>query len=360
MRCAWSRRSVLQGAGTAALLAPSKAAAAGRLGMPAEGPGTPKITLWLQDLEEATLRRVQQLGVNYVCMGGPPIPWQEGEIRARMERLRAHGMTLFMMMFGGFPNAIYGRPGRDEDIEKVIQSIRASARAGLRVMEYNFYAHRAVEGYYEEIGRGGAGLVAFDYRKIKDLPPLPEVGAHSLDEMWSNVTYFLKAVVPVAHETGVRLALHPNDPPAPVSRGSGQIMGSVEGWKRLVEIVPSPSNGITFDCEVTREMGHDPVEVCRYFGQRDTINHMHFRNVRMRVAREQYTEVFLDEGEVDMFAVMRELVRQKYPRLIYPEHPPHIDADREHPFRGISSQRYTGFAYTTGYARAMLQAALSL
>ncbi len=70
--------------------------------------------------------------------------------------------------------------------------------------------------------------------------------------------------------------------------------------------------------------------------------------------------MFLDEGEVDMFAVMKELVKQKYPRLIYPEHPPVLDADRENPFDGISSNNYTGFAYTTGYARAMLQASLSL
>ena len=132
--------------------------------------------------------------------------------------------------------------------------------------------------------------------------------------MWANVTYFLKAVVPVAQEARVRLALHPNDPPPPVSRGSGQIMGSLEGWKRLVDIVPSPFNGITWDCGVTRGAGHDPVEVCRYFGSKDCINHVHFRNVRMRVPREDYTEVFPDEGDNDMFAVMKELVRQKYPR----------------------------------------------
>jgi mannonate dehydratase len=72
-----------------------------------------------------------------------------------------------------------------------------------------------------------------------------------------------------------------------------------------------------------------------------------------------YTEVFLDEGEVDMFAVMKELVAQGYPRLIYPEHPPGIDADRDHPFPGVSSESYTGFAYTTGYARAMFQAAMA-
>jgi mannonate dehydratase len=180
--------------------------------------------------------------------------------------------------------------------------------------------------------------------------------------MWKNITYFLKAVVPVAEQSGVRLALHPNDPPAPVSRGSEQIMGSLAGWKRLIEIVPSKSNGITFDCGVTRELGEDPVEVCRYFGSRDRINHVHFRNVRVETPCEKYTEVFLDEGQVDMFAVMKELVRQKYPRLIYPEHPRGLDADRE--VAGFKSHypgggSYVGYAFNVGYTRAMLQASLA-
>src|SRR2546426_11507952 len=139
--------------------------------------------------------------------------------------------------------------------------------------------------------------------------------------MWSNITYFLEAVVPAAEESGIRLALHPNDPPAPLSRGSEQIMGSLAGWKRLIEIVPSKSNGITFDCGVTRELGEDPVEGCRYFGSRDRINHVHFRNVRVRVPREKYAEDSLDEGDVDMVAVMKELGREKYPRAVYPEQP---------------------------------------
>jgi len=266
------------------------------------------------------------------------------------------------MMIGGFPKTLLGQPGRDEEIEKVIASIRAAGRAGLPVIEYNFYAHRLVEGYYEEIGRAGAGLTAFDYARVKDLPPLEAEGVHSIEEMWQNVTYFLKAVVPAAEQAGVRLALHPNDPPTPLSRGSGQIMGTVEGWKRLVEIVKSPSNGITFDCGVTREMGQDPVEVCRYFGERDCINHVHYRNVRVRVAYEDYTEVFLDEGQINMFAVMKELVRQKYPRTLYPEHPRALDADRDRPgFKPYypGGGGYTAFAYNIGYARAMLQAAVS-
>jgi mannonate dehydratase len=366
MNSVLSRRRMIKAAGATALLAPLTQPGAVPKGRSGERV-TPKIclemgagTLSAGTLDEAGMRRVKQLGVDHVLMGGPRIPWRETQLRSIMDRLKSAGLTLGNMMIAGFPNIIYGRPGRDEEIEKVRQSIRAAGAARLPVVEYNFYAHRLVEGYYEEAGRAGAGLTAFDYDRVKDLPPLPSEGVHSLEEMWNNITYFLKAVVPVAEESGVRLALHPNDPPPPLSRGSEQIMGALEGWKRLIEIVPSTSNGITFDCGVTREIGHDPVEVCRYFGTRDRINHVHFRNVRVRAPREKYTEVFLDEGEVDMFAVMKELVRQKYPRLVYPEHPRGLDIDREcstlkSAYPGGGS--YVGFAYNVGYARAMLQAA---
>jgi hypothetical protein len=173
------------------------------------------------------------------------------------------------MMISGFNNAIYARAGRDEDIEKVIQSVKAAGRAGLPVVEYNWYAHRAMEGYFEETGRAGAGWTGFDYERMKGLDPLPNEGAHTAGEMWNNIAYFLKAVIPEAEKAGVRMALHPNDPPAPLSRGSQQIMGSVDGWKKLIGIVNSPSNGITFDCGVTKEMGQDPVDVCAYFASRD-------------------------------------------------------------------------------------------
>ena len=367
MKANFSRRKMMKAVGAASLLTPLTRGVDGREES-GEGRDTPKICLEMGEgrlsagsPDEGGMRRVKQLGVDYVLMGGPPIPWREDQLRAIIDRLKSGGLALANMMIAGFPNAIYGRPGRDEEIEKVRQSIRAAGRARLPVVEYNFYAHRLVEGYYEQTGRAGAGLTAFDYSRVKDLPPLPAEGVHSLEEMWSNIAYFLKAVVPVAEESDVRLALHPNDPPAPLSRGSGQIMANLDGWKRLIEIVPSKSNGITFDCGVTKEIGEDPVEVCRYFGSRDRINHVHFRNVRVRVPGEKYTEVFLDEGQVDMFAVMKELVRLKYPRLIYPEHPRGLDADLAQPnfkpaYPGGGS--YVGFAYNVGYARAMLQAAL--
>ena len=360
---------------------------------PKEGKDTPKIALGMGDAgatansatPDPTVapRRIKQLGVNHVLGGGGPVPLTEESLNATMERWKTAGISVGNLMINLSADILYGRTGnrRDEDIEKIKQSIVAAGKVGLPVVEYNFYAHRAMEGYFEEIdtGRGNSGWTGFDYElvqsanqqyqnkpqekgmKFKDLPALPDEGAHNLDEMWNNITYFLKAVIPAAERANVRLALHPNDPPAPISRGSQQIMATVAGWKKLVSIVDSTSNGITFDCGVTREMGEDPIEVCRYFASRDRINHMHFRNVLVMKPYERYTEVWIDEGLNNMFAVMKELVKNKYSHQIYPEHPRRLDYDAEHGRIGgyPGGGSYAAIAYNVGYARAMLQAALS-
>jgi mannonate dehydratase len=108
-------------------------------------------------------------------------------------------------------------------------------------------------------------------------------------------------------------------------------------------------------------MGEDPVAVCRYFLSRDRINHVHFRNVLVKKPYERYTEVWIDEGMNNMFAVMKELVKGKYSHLIYPEHPRRLDYDAEHGtilgYPGGGS--YAAIAYNVGYTRAMMQAAMS-
>jgi mannonate dehydratase len=369
-----SRRSLMVGLGStavvsAALPALAKAQSGGAkkthfVGMPKEGPDTPKLAapLNLGSITDQSMRAVKQLGVDHVLMGGPPMPWTEPQLRAIVDKCKAGGLSVGNMMIAGFPNTIYGRPGRDKEIELFKDSIRAAGKVGMPLIEYNFYAHRAIEGYYEVDGRGGAGLTGFDVDRVKNLPPLPEEGVHSLDEMWNNITYFLKAVIPVAEQSGVRLALHPNDPPIALSRGSGQIMGTVEGWKHLISIVDSPANGITFDCGVTVETGNDPVEVCRYFGTRDRINHVHYRNPTITVPYDKYVEGFIDTGDNNMLAVMRELVKVKYKRLIYPEHERALDYDRT---VGIHNSYpggggYAGMVFDIAYARAMLQASLIL
>ena len=137
---------------------------------------------------------------------------------------------------------------------------------------------------------------AFNINKVENLPTVPEEGIHSNEELWKNITYFLQAVIPTCEQSNVRLALHPNDPPIAVTRGSGQIMASLEGWKKLITVVNSPANGITYECGVSREMEVDPVEVCKYFGTRDRINHVHYRNPVVRVPHNDYTETFIDHG----------------------------------------------------------------
>jgi mannonate dehydratase len=348
----------------------------------------------------AAYQRIRQLGVTHL-LGVYVGDWTEESIGNAMKIAKENGMVAYNSMINVPRNIIYGKPGRDKDIEKFIGQIQAAGKAGFPVAEYNFYAHRATEGYYETVGRANSGYTGFDFElevliddsgrvvqpilrdasgqitaetmaafpnakkvKVKDLPPLADEGTHNLDEMWANISYFLKAVVPVAEKAGVRMALHPNDPPAPIARGSQQIMGTVAGWKHLISIVDSPANGITFDCGVTREMGEDPVQVADFFASRKRINHVHFRNVRVVKPYERYQEVFIDAGMGDMFGVMKALVRNKYNGTIYPEHPRALDYDRDRVPTGgrlpgyPGGGGYTGITFSVAYARAMMQAAL--
>ena len=350
----------------------------------------------------ASYQRIRQLGVTHllgVGIGGSP--WTEESVRRAVQTAKDAGLVAYNAMINLPPSVIYGRDTRAKDMEPFLASIEAAGKGGLAVVEYNFYAHRAIEGYYETVGRAKAGYTGFDYElellvnengavvqpiyrdengqitpetiaafpnakkvKFKDLPPLANEGAHNLQEMWANATWFLKAAVPAAEKAGVRLALHPNDPPAPISRGSQQIMGSLAGWKHLIEIVNSPANGITYDSGVTREMGEDPVAVAQYFASRKRINHVHFRNVLVVKPYERYQELFIDAGMGDMFGVMKALVRNKYIGTIYPEHPRALDADRDRVGPGgrvggyPGGGGYTGITYSVAYTRAMMQAAL--
>jgi mannonate dehydratase len=350
----------------------------------------------------ANYQRIKQLGVTHllgVGIGGSP--WTEENVRRVVQTAKDNGMVAYNAMLTPPNSVVYGRETRAKDLEPYIASIEAAGKGGLPVVEYNFYAHRAIEGYYETVGRANAGYTGFDYDldllvnetgqvvspiyrdangqitpetlaafpnakhvKFRDLPPLANEGAHNLDEIWNNITYFLKAVIPVAEKAGVRMALHPNDPPAPISRGSQQIMGSLKGWKHLIEIVNSPANGITFDCGVTRELGEDAVTTADYFASRKRINHVHYRNVLVVKPYEKYQELFIDAGQNDMFGVMKALVKNKYTGTIYPEHPRALDTDRDRVAPGGRIGGYpggggpTGITYSVAYTRAMMQAAL--
>jgi mannonate dehydratase len=448
MEFRFSRRKMMQSVGGAALaqsVATAEAAPAPRKWPIEEGPDTPKICLSVGDgggplpsamqppapapagrggrgtfgggyggflppkteaapapPPAAAYQRIRQLGVSHLLgVNVGPSPWTEENVRRTVQTAKDAGLVAYNAMINLPPSVIYGRESRTKDMEPFLASLEAAGKGGLTVVEYNFYAHRAIEGYYETVGRAKAGYTAFDYElellinesgalvqpifrdengkiaeetlaafpdakkvKFKDLPALANEGAHKLEEIWANAAWFLKIAVPAAEKAGVRLALHPNDPPAPISRGSQQIMGSLAGWKHLIEIVNSPANGITYDSGVTREMGEDSVVVAEYFASRKRINHVHYRNVAVVKPYEKYQEIFIDAGMADMFGVMKALVRNKYTGTIYPEHPRAFDADRDRVGPGgrvggyPGGGGYTGITYSVAYTRAMMQAAL--
>ena len=132
--------------------------------------------------------------------------------------------------------------------------------------------------------------------------------------------------MPVAEEAGVRLAAHPDDPPLPVVRGTARLVYKPELYQRLLDIYPSHANALEFCQGTVAEMVSDEMDVYdaidRYAGQ-SAIAYVHFRNVRGKVP--SYEEVFLDEGDVDMFRALRLYVKHGYDGVMIPDHTPSVE-----------------------------------
>lgn len=331
-----------------------------------------KLAKGLRNVADETLQFFLQMGVEYVTMptrystevtkrglapspargprpGQMLRPWDANELIRIKKKIESAGLKPEMLNLGGPVRILHGRAGQDEELANFKENIRVAGQVGIPVVEYNFTPLRGSEGYSQTTGRGASGLRDFDYDRIKDLPPLDNVGTHTREQMWARLTGFLKEVVPVAEEAGVRLACHPNDPPIPVFRGAAQPVRSLADLKQLIETVDSPANGITIDSGVLTEMGEDAVEAIRYFGSRDRINHVHFRNVRVEVPYYKYVEVFHDEGDCDMLACMKAFHEVGYRRLVIPDHTPHFSNDT------IGNQM--GWAWALGYLHALRHSA---
>src|SRR5204862_6355517 len=204
----FSRRGLLATSGAALLtgaagLKGAQAAVSNVGGMPQEGPNTPKLTMYISaDPTETEMKKIKQIGINIVDMPDmPPPPWTEDWFRKRMDLLATRGLKLGIVMVPWFRNGamepeflkvVHGKPGRDDMINKLKASIVAAGKAGLPVVEYDFFPHRANEGYHEVFpGRGGSGLLTCDYDRMKNLPPIAPEGAVSYDQVWARRTYFL-------------------------------------------------------------------------------------------------------------------------------------------------------------------------
>jgi mannonate dehydratase len=241
-------------------------------------------------------------------------------------------------------------PQRDRDIESFQTHIRNVSAVGIPCIKYALTILGAVRTGVTP-GRGDAMNPTW---RLSDAPELPltRAGVVTADSFWERITYFLDRVVPVANEYKVRLALHPHDPGVPPQgyRGVQRVLGTVEGMKRFISIRESPYHGLNFCQGTVSEMLENPgteiFEVIRYFGTRNKIFNVHFRNIRGH--RNSFVETFPDEGDVDFVKALKVYREFGYSGLLMPDHVALTPSD--------PSGNLENFAFDFGYIRGLLQA----
>lgn len=311
-------------------------------------------------IQERKIALSKQMGVTGVVSPSSPWmlnmrdtpPWTLEALTAVKEAYAQRGMQ-WKVLEGTPPldKAKLGLAGKDEEIENFITLIRNMARVDLRIICYNWMpVINWARTDFEKKGRGDALVTAFDYDVIKTMP-LTEHGEVSHETMWRNLEYFLRAVVPEAEKNGVQLALHPDDPPISSIRGISRIMTSANAFKKMIELVPSPNNGLTLCQGTFATMGEDIPSVIRYFGERKKIFFVHFRDIRGDKWR--FEETFHDEGKTDMYEAMKNYFKVGFKGPMRPDHVPTVSGDsNEHP--GYSE---LGTLFAIGYIKGLIEAA---
>jgi mannonate dehydratase len=243
-------------------------------------------------------------------------------------------------------------PERDRDIESIQKLIASCAKAEIPAIKYNMSILGVVR-VGRSPGRGGSSYSTWRLKDAKPEPPLTRAGRVNADLYWERITYFLERVIPVANEHKVRMACHPHDPGMPPIegyQGVDTVLGTVDGLKKFLSIKESPYHGLNFCQGTVSEMLKDPgkeiFDVIRYFGSRKKIFNVHFRNIRGR--RDDFMEVYPDEGDIDFVKAMMVYKEVEYPYMMMPDHVP------QHPDDPGGNQ---AFAFAYGYIRALIQAA---
>jgi mannonate dehydratase len=311
----------------------------------------------MQEQKIALTRQMDVLGavsgINTHMVGMDEVkPWEAKAIIAVKEAWDKVGLKLNVIE--GPPSlgekTKLGLPGRDEEIANFITFMKNLKQyGGIDTICYNWMP---VIGWYrtknDKPGRGGALVTAFDYEDIKNAPNTP-YGEVSKEALWKNLEYFLKAVVPEAEKVGMKLAMHPDDPQVDSIKGISRIMTTVDNFKKLVDLYPSPSNGITMCQGNFSLMGADIPTVVHEFGKRNLIHFVHFRNVRG--GKFKFEETFHDEGQIDMYAAMKAYYDIGFKGAIRPDHVPTMAGDsNEHPGYSI-----IGILYAHGYIRGLME-----
>jgi mannonate dehydratase len=294
---------------------------------------------------------LKEIGARYVSVGSTPdLRTAEGFLQIK-KRYADAGITVWNIgntSVHNMPEVTLNLPGRDQKIEEYKQYIRNLGKAGIY---YTTYAHMG-NGIWHS-GRAsvrGASAREFDmankdkwgqWDNLKFHEPLSHGREFTKDEIWANYTYFIKQVAPVAEEAGVRIGIHPDDPPVPVLAGVPRcIFGNFEGYKRAMEIANSPNVGICLCCGTWLEggkklTGKDPEEMIRFFGA-SKIWKIHFRNVSAPLPH--FIETFMDNGYYDMYKIMKALRDVNYDGIVILDHSPVMVG-------GNYAQTSYGFAY---------------
>jgi mannonate dehydratase len=240
-------------------------------------------------------------------------------------------------------------PERDRDIEALQTFIRNCARADIPSIKYNM-SILGVLRTGRTPGRGDALYSTWKLAEAHPETPLTRAGHVDADAFWERITYFLDRVIPVASEYKIRMACHPQDPGVPPEgyQGVNRVLGTIEGLKRFITIQESPWHGLNF-CQGTisedlRNPGVEIFDVIRYFGERKKIFNVHFRNIRGH--RDDFLEVFPDEGDVDFVKAIRVYKEVGYPYMLMPDHVPLAEADPD---------SLQSFAFCYGYIRGLIQ-----
>ena len=284
--------------------------------------------------------------------------WELKDILALKEKVESHVCKI--EAFENVPTRFYdhvmlGGPKRDEQIENMIYTVRNIARAGVKILGYNWMPSRVWRTQRDKEIRGGALATAFDYSIVEEglEKNLVVDGKDSLqhgriyedEEMWENLEYWIKIITPIAEEEGIRLGIHPCDPPVPMLGGAAMLFRSFDAYKRLIEIYPSDSNAIEVCQGTFSEMNEDIYEMIRYFGERKKILYVHFRNVSAQVPK--FQEEFINTGYVDMHKAMEIYNEVGFDGVFVDDHVPVGVND--------TTWGHRGRAFANGYIQATIE-----
>jgi mannonate dehydratase len=240
-----------------------------------------------------------------------------------------------------------GGPKRDEQIENMIHTVRNIARAGIPIFGYNWMPSGVWRNAENSLHRAGTRVTAYDHSQHVD-HELTHGREYTEEEMWANLEYWIKIITPVAEEEGIRIGIHPADPPVGAVGGVPRLLNSFAGYKRLIEIVDSPSNAIEFCQGTFSEMadaeGEGIYDMIRYFGERKKILYVHFRNVSN--AGEPFVEEFINTGHVDMVKALKIYKEVGFDGVLVNDHVPVTTGD--------TAWGHQGRAYANGYIQALL------